>query len=401
MELLVKNARIVDYALDFIGDIYIKEGKINELGIGINKACKIIKGEGLVLLPSFTDLHSHFRDPGLTYKEDLESGSRAAVRGGYTSVNLMANTKPVASSMEVFNYVKEKTREIGLVDANQVISITRNLDGCDLSHLEDLTNEVKFISDDGRGIVSNRVMHDAMKKAKEKNLTVISHVEDEALVAIDTRLSENLMTQRDVALAEYTEARLHVAHVSTKEAMECIIEAKKRGAKNITCEVGTHHIALTDEINYRVNPPIRKGEDVEMLIKAIKNGYVDAIGTDHAPHSKEDKVNGAPGISGIETSFAVCYTKLVKEGHISLNRLSEIMSRNPGKIMGLNKGILQPGYEGDVVLVDINKGFRVDTKDFESKGKNTPFEGMELYGQIIMTIKGGRVVYSEDRNDNR
>lgn len=393
MELLVKNARIVDCSQDFLGDVYVKDGKIHEIGKNISKECKIINGEGLVLLPSFIDLHSHFRDPGLTYKEDILSGSRAAVRGGYTAVNLMANTKPVCSSMEVFEYVRNKAKSIGLIDIHQTLSITRNLEGCDISHLDEISDEVRFISDDGRGIVDNRVMHDAMKKAEAMGIVVISHVEDEKLAAFDTRLSENLMTNRDVALAEYTGCQLHIAHVSTKEAMECIIYSKKKGT-NLTCEVTPHHIGLNDGVKYRVNPPIRTEEDVNFLIQAIKSGWVDAIGTDHAPHSYEDKKNGSPGISGIETSFSVCYTKLVKEGHINLNRLSEIMSKNPGKIMRLNKGKIQIGYDGDLVLVDINKSFIVDADKFQSKGKNTPFNGMKLYGEVELTIKGGKVVYS-------
>lgn len=395
MDLLIKNARIVDCSQDYEGDVYIRNGKIFEIGKSINRDCKIIEGEGLVLLPSFIDLHSHFRDPGLTYKEDILSGSRAAVRGGYTAVNLMANTKPAASSMEVFEYVKNRANEAGLVYAHQTISITKNLEGIDISHLDEISNEVKFISDDGRGIVDNKVMHDAMIKARDMGIRIISHVEDEGLAAFDSRLSENLMTMRDVALSEYTGCPLHIAHVSTREAMKCIIAAKKKGT-SLTCEVTPHHIALADEIEYRVNPPIRKSEDRDFLIKAIKDDWVDAVGTDHAPHSPEDKKNGAPGISGIETSFSVCYTKLVKEGHISLNKLSEIMSKNPADIFGLNKGRIQIGYDGDLVLVDVNKCFRVDTDRFQSKGKNTPFEGMELYGQIRMTIKGGRVVYSEE-----
>lgn len=395
MELLIKKARVVDCSQDFIGDVYIRNGKIFEIGENINRDCSVISGEGLVLLPSFIDLHSHFRDPGLTYKEDLLSGSRAAVRGGYTAVNLMANTKPVCSSMEMFEYVSKKAAKAGLVDVHQTISITKNLDGNDISHLDGLTNEVKFISDDGRGIVDNKVMHDAMKKARDMNIRVISHVEDARLASFDTRLSENLMTLRDVALAEYTGCLLHVAHVSTKEAMEAIITSKKKGT-NLTCEVTPHHLGLTDEVEYKVNPPLRTRADRDFLIKAIKDGWVDAIGTDHAPHSTEDKKNGAPGISGIETSFSVCYTNLVREGHITLNKLSEIMSKNPANIMGMNKGKIQIGYDGDLVLADINKNYTVDTRRFQSKGKNTPFEGMELYGVIRMTIKGGKIVYREE-----
>lgn len=392
MELLIKNARIVDSSQDFKGDVYIKFGLIQELGLNLNKQCEIIDGSGLVLMPSFIDLHSHFRDPGQTYKEDIYSGSLASVSGGYTAVNLMANTVPTCSSMETVNYVLDKSRVVNLIDIHQSVSITKDLNGEDVSHLDKLTSDVRMLSDDGKGVSNSKVMLEAMVKAKKKGLMIISHAESEELTAVDTRLAENTMTWRDIALAKFTGCHLHVAHVSTMEAMKSVIEAKKEGV-NISCEVTPHHIALTKEIVYKVNPPLRKQADIEYIIKAIQEGYVDAIATDHAPHSAEDKLKGANGITGLETSFSVCYTKLVSEGHISLNKLSELMSKNPAKLMGLNKGEIKIGYEGDLVLVDINSSYIVDSENFKSKGKNTPFNGMELKGEIVKTIKGGRVVY--------
>ncbi|EYE87969.1 dihydroorotase [Fervidicella metallireducens AeB] len=395
MELLIKNSRIIDSSQDFVGDVYINNGKIEELGINISKNCKVINGEGLVLLPSFMDLHSHFREPGLTNKEDILSGCLAAVKGGYTGVNLMANTKPVCSSTKIVEYVLEKSKNIGLVDIIQTVSITRDMNGIEIDHLDEINNSVRFISDDGKGVLKSKVMLDAMIKAKEKGITVISHAEDEEITPFSTRLSENVITSRDICLAKFTGCHLHMAHVSTKEAMKEIIEAKKMGY-NVTCEVTPHHLALTGEMQYRVNPPLRNIEDIRFLIDAIKNNYVDAIATDHAPHTTEDKINGAPGISGIETSFQVCYTKLVREGHITINKLSELMSRNPARLMGYNKGEIKIGYDGDVVLVDLNYKERIVAERFVSKGKNTPFEGMEFYGGIMKTIKGGRIVYSRE-----
>jgi dihydroorotase len=391
MELLVKGSRIIDFSSDFVGDIYIKDGIIESIGKNIIKDCKVIKGEGLVLLPSFVDLHAHFRDPGQFLKEDLVSGSKAAVKGGFTGVNLMANTKPVCSNMEIVRYVKEKVKEIGLVDVHQSVSVTKDMDGIDLGHLDFLDRSIKFISDDGKGVINNEIMLLAMQKAAALNIGVISHAEFEELNKYDTRLSENLMTKRDIELANYTGCHLHVAHVSTKEAMEEIIKAKMQ-YNRITCEVTPHHLALADS-DYRVNPPIRSEKDVEFLINAIKNGWIDAIGTDHAPHTKEDKLNGAPGISGIETAFSVCYTKLVVENNIGLNKLSELMSKNPSQILGFNKGQISIGYDGDLVLVDLNKKYKINTAQFVSKGKNTPFDGMEFYGEVQMTIKGGKIVY--------
>lgn len=393
MELLIKQVRIVDSSQDFFGDVYIKDGIIEELGHNLTKDCEILNGNDKVLMPSFIDLHCHFREPGFTHKEDLETGSKAAVKGGYTVVNLMGNTKPVASNMDVINYVNNKAKEIGLIEVNQVATITDGLKGDNIEHLKDIDSSVKFISDDGLGVNNSRVMMEAMFYAKKHNLTIMSHAESKEFSNVDMRLAENMMTWRDVHLCEYTGCSLHMAHVSTKEAMQYIIEGKKKGLK-LTCEVMPHHLALTEEESqYRVNPPIRKQDDVEFLIKAIQDGYVDAIATDHAPHTEEDKKNGAPGISGIETSFSVSYTKLVKEEHISLNKLSQLMSEKPAKIMGLNKGQLKIGYYADMVLVDLDKEFIVDSSKFESKGKNTPFQGKLVFGEILRTFKEGKEVY--------
>ncbi|MCX7884702.1 MAG: dihydroorotase [Caloramator sp.] len=400
MNLLIKNVRIVDSKKDFTGDVYIKEGLIEEIGQGIEKDCYMIDGKNLVLMPSFVDMHSHFRDPGLTYKEDILSGSLAAVFGGYTAVNLMANTKPVCSDMDTVNYVINKAKDIGLVDVHQCVSVTKGMRGDDVSHLKDIVYPVKFISEDGKGILKDEVMLKAMSIARDKGFTVISHAEHEEYVKWDSRLSENYMTMRDIEAAKKTGCSLHIAHVSTKEAMMMVKNAKEEGF-NITCEVTPHHIALCDSTMYRVNPPLRLKEDVEFLIDSIKEGYVDVIATDHAPHSFEDKLNGAPGISGIETAFCVCYTTLVRNGYITLNNLSKLMSENPSKMMGLNKGKIEIGYDGDLVLVDIDKKFKVDAAKFKSKGKNTPFDGMEFYGVIVMTIKGGKVVFRSDDYDNR
>ncbi|MDP4146017.1 MAG: dihydroorotase [Bacillota bacterium] len=395
MEILIKGARIIDCCHDFVGDLYIKDGTIEEVGKSLNKDCENIEADGYVLMPAFVDLHSHFRDPGLTYKEDIETGSKAAVHGGYTAVNLMANTKPVCSDMQTFDYVVSKAEKIGLIDVHQTVSITKDFKGSEIDHLDLLDERVKCISDDGKDVYSSKVMLQAMMKAKEKNLVVMCHAEDEELTPIDTRLSENVATFRDISLAKYAGCHAHISHVSTIEAMNYIIEAKKQGYR-ITCEVAPHHIALTSRISYRVNPSLREESDVQYLIKCIKDGWVDSIGTDHAPHSKEDKEKGAPGLTGLETSFSVCFTELVKAGHISLNKLSEIMSKNPAEIMKMKKGKIQLGYDGDVVLLDLDKKYKIDAQKFFSKGKNTPLDGLEFYGEVVKTIKGGKIVYSRD-----
>ena len=395
MDIIIKGARIVDETLDFIGDLYIKDGLIAEFGEDLNYDCKTINGDGLVLMPSFIDLHVHFREPGFTHKEDLFTGGMAALKGGYTLVNLMGNTNPICSSMETVEYVLNKGKELDLVDLHQTVSITKNFDGETLEHLETLDNRVKFISDDGYGVKSNIVMYNSMVKAKEKGLTIMTHAEEEDLTPIDYRISENIITIRDLYLSKVTGANLHLAHVSTKEAIGEIRRAKSEGV-NVTCEASPHHITLWDN-PYKVNPPIRAKEDVDAIIEGIIDGTVDTIATDHAPHTKEDKEKGAPGLSGIETAFPVSYTSLVKSNKIDLKVLSKIMSANGGRIMKVKKGKIKKGYDGDVVLIDLNKEIVVDPEKFISKGKNTPFNGMKFYGEVILTIKDGKVKY-ENKN---
>lgn len=392
--ILVKNVILVDYKKNITGDIYIENGKIKEVGENIQKNCLNIQGEGLYLLPSFIDTHAHFRDPGLTYKEDIISGSNASVKGGYTGVNLMANTSPPISSMEEALDVIRRGSEYGKVDIHQSISITKAINGEELTDIWDIEFPVKAISDDGFDIEDSSLFYKAMERARDKNIIVMAHSEDKHLAKINSRLSENINVIRNIELAKETHCLLHLCHVSTKEAMEYIIDEKKRGSK-LTCEVTPHHISLFNN-NYKVNPEIREEEDLIYIKNAIKEGFVDTIGTDHAPHSTLDKENGANGISGIETSFSICYTSLVKDGWITLNKLSEIMSKNGADLLSFNKGRLEEGYDGDIVLVDLNKEITIESENFYSKGKNTPFEGMKFWGEIVLTIKGGEIVY-----DNR
>ncbi|AGX42250.1 dihydroorotase [Clostridium saccharobutylicum] len=398
MDLLIKNARIIDATQDFTGYIYIKKGLIEEISKEIKKDnVEVLDCKGKTLMPAFIDTHAHFRDPGLTWKEDIESGSKAALRGGYTGVCLMANTKPICSSKETLDYVRNRSKELNLIDIHQCLSVTKNFDGVTLSHLQELQNdkEIKAISDDGVGVSNSNIMLEAMKIAKENNWVIMSHAESPEFSKVDMRIAENMMTLRDVELAKLSGARLHMCHVSTKESIKHIIDGKMSGA-NVTLEVTPHHIALTRDINdYRVNPPIREKEDVESIIEAIKLGMVDTIGTDHAPHTEEEKKKGSPGMVGLETAFPICYTKLVKENNISLNKLSELMSYNPAQLLGMNKGKVSIGVDGDLVIVDLDKKIKINKEEFASKGKNTPFEGMEFFGEVVATIKGGSIKYKK------
>ncbi|HCW54424.1 MAG TPA: dihydroorotase [Clostridium sp.] len=397
MELLIKNARIIDSTQDFKGDLYIKDGLICEVGTELVKEnVRVLDCKGKAVMPAFIDTHTHFRDPGLTWKEDIETGSKAALRGGYTGVCLMANTKPICSDREALEYVRNKSKELNLIDVHQCLSVTKNFDGITLDHLKQLSDdkEIKAISDDGVGVSNSNTMLEAMKIAKENDWVIMSHAESPEFSKVDMRIAENMMTLRDVELAKMSGARLHMCHVSTKEAVKYIIDAKMSGA-NVTMEITPHHIGLTRDINdYRVNPPIREKEDVDSIINAIKMGMVYCIGTDHAPHTAEEKKNGSPGMVGLETAFSICYTKLVKENGISINKLSELMSYNGAKLLGMNKGKISIGTDADLVVIDLDKKIKIDSSKFASKGRNTPFEGMEFYGEILNTIKGGDIKYS-------
>ena len=398
MRTLISNARLVDHEKDINMDLIIENGLIVEIvepgALSSSDCDEVFDAKGLVVMPAFCDLHAHFRDPGFTYKEDIFTGCRAAVRGGYTTVNLMANTNPICSSMDIVNYVKAKAEELGIVDIIQTVSITKDFDWETLSHLDDIS-DVPFISDDGRGTpIDNVVTLNAMKKAKVLGLVILSHAEDYGVSDTQDRIAENLMTARDVMLASYTGCRLHMCHVSTKEAIDTISFAKKQH-DNISCEVTPHHIALTDETTYKVAPPLRKERDRRALISAIKDGSVDMIATDHAPHTPEDKKNGSPGMTGIEIAFSICNTYLVEKGEISLSMLSKLMSYNPAMMMGINKGELVCGREADLVVIDPSQKLLLKVENMTSKCQNTPFLGSTLTGDVIATFKAGKLVYGQ------
>ncbi len=384
--LLIHGAHVVDSVQDNTGDILIRDGVIAAVGRELTSSGHVVEAGGLVCLPAFCDLHAHFRDPGQTQKEDLATGCAAAVHGGYTAVNLMANTIPPVSTRAQVEDILARARAIGLVDVHQCASITRDMDGHTVDHLEHLGNAVRIISEDGHDVMNARVMLQAMTAAARLGLTVMCHCEDTTLTEHDSRLSEDLMTERNIELARVAGCRLHIAHVSTAGSMRAVIAAKQRG-QAVTCEVTPHHLTLTDAVQYCVHPPLRPQEDVDVLRRSVQEGWVDAIATDHAPHTAEDKAKGAPGMTGLETSFGVCYTTLVDAHFITLGRLTELMSRNPAHMLGMHKGCIAPGYDGDLVLVNLTTPWTVDSSQFSSKGHNTPFDGTFLYGHVVATIK--------------
>lgn len=388
--MLLKNARL---ASGQPVDLLLKDGLIAAMGLDLAAdGEEVLDCAGRTVLPAFVDLHCHWRTPGFEYKEDIATGSAAAAAGGYTFVNLMPNTKPVCSSADIAHSVMAEAERIGLCAANQTVSITQNFDGRTLDHLKTLPEDLKFITEDGKGVQSGNVMAKAFAIAAQRGLTIMSHAEDMDISPWDYRLAENIETVRNLHLSEYYGTRLHMCHVSTKEAVEAIGAAKWKGVP-VTCEVTPHHLWFADT-DYRVNPPIRKAEDVDALIEAIRLGVVDAIATDHAPHTDEEKAAGAAGMVGLETAFGVCYTKLCKEKGLPLARLAELMSTAPAEILGLaGHGRVLPGYASDLALVELDTPYTVDKNALHSKSHNCPYDGAQLFGRVDLTIKGGKVTW--------
>ncbi len=389
--MLIQNARLSDGSAV---DLRLAGGKIAAIGLSLapESGEEVLNAAGRTLLPGFIDLHCHWRTPGFEYKEDIATGSAAAAAGGYTFVNLMPNTKPVCSSGEQAHAVMAQAEQIGLVGVNQTVSITENFDGKTLDHLKTLPEDLRFVTEDGNGVQSANVMAKAFAICSQRGITIMSHAEDREVSPWDYRLAENLETVRNLHLCEYYGTRLHMCHVSTREAIEAIAAAKSRGVP-VTCEVTPHHLWFADS-DYRVNPPIRTADDVAALIEGIRAGAVDAIATDHAPHSDEDKEKGAAGMVGLETAFAACYTKLCKEQGLELYLLEALMSRFPAAILGLdNKGRIAVGADADLTLVDLDAVWTVDKDKLHSKSHNCPYHGQTLAGRVVLTIRDGRITY--------
>ena len=393
---------LIQHAKDATGhlcDLWLRDGKIAAVGIDlpVPEGEEVVDARGLTVLPAFIDTHCHWRTPGFEYKEDIATGSATAAAGGYTFVNLMPNTKPVCSDAETVYMVQNKAKEIGLCDANQTVSITKNFDGESIEHLAELPDDIRFITEDGNGVMNNATMARVFAYASGAGLTVMSHAEDREISPWDYRLAENIETVRNCHLAEYYGTRLHMCHVSTRESLEAVAASRAKGAR-VSCEVTPHHLWFDEtRLQYRVNPPIRTADDVAALVEGIRAGVVTCIATDHAPHTAEEKEKGAAGMVGLETAFGVCYTKLCRMEGLPLDLLSYLMSAGPATVMGLadHKGLLAPGYDADVVLVDLDHMYTVEAAKLHSKSKNCPYDGEHLYGRVVMTVKGGKVTYRD------
>ena len=403
-------------------DIAIVDGRIAELSesIATTPNDTIIDAEGLIVAPAFVDVHVHLREPGFGYKERIATGTAAAARGGYTTVCPMPNLNPVPDSVENLKVEQEIIDRDAKIEVLPYAAITIGRKGEELVDVASLHDKVCAFSDDGSGVQIDGMMERAMREAVKFDSLIAAHCEVEELLkggyihdgeyarqhghkGICSE-SEWEQVRRDIEIAERVGCRYHVCHISTKETVELVRQAKRRGVK-VTCETGPHYLIFTDmdleeDARWKMNPPIRSAEDRAALIEGIKDGTIDMIATDHAPHSIEEKSKGlkdsAMGIVGLETAFAALNTHLVNKGIITLQRLVELMSINPRKVFRIEGGI-NPGDRADIVLLDLDKEWTVDSSKFYSQGKVTMFDGRELKGDIRMTIHRGNVVY-EDNN---
>lgn len=424
MKLLIKNGNVIDPATntDEVLDVLVENGVVSKVAPSISdEADRVIDASGLVVAPGLIDMHVHFRDPGQTHKEDIKTGSKAAAKGGFTTVCCMPNTNPVIDSEETVKYIIDKASEEKYTNVLPVGAVTKGMKGEEITDIESLKAAgICAISEDGKSVMDEDVYSKAMEKAAKLNVPVLAHCEEINLVKGGvmnadsnaqklglkgiTNEVEDIIAQRDINLAEKLGTTLHLCHCSTKDSVEMLKVAKAKGVK-VSGEVCPHHFTLTtddipsNDANFKMNPPLRTKEDRDALIKGLSEDILEVISTDHAPHSEEEKskgFEGSPfGIVGLETSVGLTVTKLVKPGFITLKQMVEKMSYNPAKILGIDKGTLKEGSVADITIFDADEEYTVDKNDFESKGKNTPFDGYKLFGKVKYTILDGEIVYND------
>ncbi len=420
--ILIQNGHVIDPAnqMDGVADVFIQDGKIAKVGKGLKvKADQTIDAKGKIVTPGLVDIHVHLREPGFEYKETIATGTMAAVAGGVTSVACMPNTNPPIDDQAIVHFIKSKAEKDGNCHVFPVGCISKRREGEEMAELGELKKAGAVgLSDDGSPIMNAELMRRVMEYAKMHDLVVIDHCEDmhlsnngvmhegEAATAMGLRgipaASETVMVARNIVLAEMTGAKFHVAHMSTAGSVELVRQAKKKGL-NVTAETAPHYWSLSDKSiknynsNFKMNPPLRSEEDVAAIRKALKEGIIDCIATDHAPHSSTEKQcefdEAAFGIVGLETLFAVTYSHLVEPGVVSLSRAIELLTIAPSKIVGINKGTLSEGADADVAIFDITTDKKVDVNQFKSKGRNSPFNGWNLKGWADVTIVSGVIKY--------
>ena len=417
--ILLKGGEIVAGAHREAGDILVREGRIESVrpGLPVPEGAEVIDLAGKTVVPAFVDIHVHFREPGFTAKETIRTGSMAAARGGYTAVCAMPNLDPVPDSLETLAVEQAAIDRDAVISVLPYCSITKGRKGLELVNFKALKDRCIAFSDDGSGVQDEAMMRLAMEAAAREDVIIAAHCEDNSLLRggyiHDGRYcaqhghkgicseSEWGQIARDLTLCEETGCHYHVCHISTKESVALIRRAKARGV-NVTCETAPHYLVLCEDDlqedgRFKMNPPLRSAEDREALIEGLKDGTIDAIATDHAPHTAEEKSRGlagsAMGIVGLETSFPVLYTALVRTGKITLERLVEAMSTSPRHIFRIG-GALEPGMPADIAVLDLDNEYTIDSKTFLSKGRSTPFDGWKVRGEVLMTLKDGKAVYN-------
>ena len=416
--MIIKNADVVFADGVKKTDLRIENGVIAEIG---NLAGEGLDCTGLTVFPGLIDMHVHLREPGFEKKENIESGSRAAVKGGFTQVCCMPNTKPVTDNKVVVSYIVNRAKEVGLCKVRPIGAITEGQEGKNLAAIGAMKAAgAVALSEDGKTVVSTGLMANAMMYAADFGLKCLCHCEDSSLVdggvvnegyyatltglKGSIRAAEDIVIAREICLAESLSLPVHICHVSTYSGVQLIREAKARGVQ-VTAETCPHYFTLTDEViasfdtNTKVNPPIREEKDRLAIVEGLKDGTLDCIVTDHAPHHFDDKnveyALAAFGISGLETSFALSYTQLVRSGALTLPELAEKMSAAPARILGLEGGAIEEGAPADLTIADLGEKWTVDPAQFVSKGKNTPFAGREVYGKVKYTLVDGEIRYRE------
>lgn len=428
MRTYIKNGRVINPATkqDAVLDVIIEGKQIVQVGGSVppeGDEDVVIDASGCFVMPGLIDLHVHFRDPGLTYKEDIETGAKAAARGGVTTVCAMPNTKPVVDNTETLKYIQEKAEKVALIHVEQLSAITMKQEGNELVDMQAMqqAGAIAF-SEDGKSVMDVTLYAEAMQQAAKLQAVVMAHCEDKALVRGGvlnegvashrfhvpgiTNSVEDIIAARDIFLASDYGTKLHLCHCSTAASVELVRMAKKMGL-SVTAEVCPHHFTLTDsdidteDANYKMNPPLRTEADVQALIRGLQDGTMEVISTDHAPHSEEEKKQDflhAPfGIVGLETSASLTYTALVATGILTPMQMAEKMSWNPAKVIGIEqeRGSIEAGKLADIMIFNPEKEYVVDVTEFASKGRNTPYNGKLLKGKVSMTICNGKIVYQD------
>lgn len=380
--MIITNVILVDSVKTATGSLVIRNGIIEEIIDGcVPLGENVLDGNGYTLFPAFVDMHTHLRDPGYPEKEDMESGMKAALKGGFVHLSAMANTKPITDSVDKITRNLHKAQALNLCDLTQVSAVTREFENSEeaLVDFKALRPFTKIFSNDGKNLDCLAAMEEALAKSKELDFIVSSHCEPETEYAM-----------RYLEMNKVIGGNLHLCHVSEESTVEAVRKAKSEGI-SVTCEVTPHHL-FDHSLSYKVHPPFARAEDVIALVEGIRDGTIDILATDHAPHTPEDKEKGMPGLSNIEYAFSVYHT-VFRENQLPLSKLVEMLSEKPAKMLGLNMGRLEKGMEANVVLADLQKIIEIDPTQFVSKGKNTPFAGRRVLGEIKMTIKRGEIYY--------